>query len=36
MEQKAPALPLTDYRINVKIKLALLWSSLMLLYIYAD
>lgn len=36
MNQKQPALPLTDYTVNVKMKLALLWSSLMLLYIYAD
>ncbi|MDM9629990.1 DUF6326 family protein [Robiginitalea aurantiaca] len=27
---------LTDYRINIKIKLAFLWASLMFLYIYAD
>jgi len=27
---------LEDYEINVKIKLALLWTSLMFLYIYAD
>lgn len=27
---------LEDYKINVKIKLALLWTSLMFLYIYAD
>ena len=27
---------LTDYRINIKIKLAFLWTSLMFLYIYAD
>jgi hypothetical protein len=28
--------PLEDYKINTKIKLALLWTSLMSLYIYAD
>jgi Family of unknown function (DUF6326) len=28
--------PLENYKINVKIKLALLWASLMFLYIYAD
>ncbi len=27
---------LTDYRINIKIKLAILWTALMFLYIYAD
>lgn len=27
---------LTDFRINVKLKLAFLWTSLMFLYIYAD
>jgi hypothetical protein len=27
---------LENYRINVKVKLALLWTSLMFLYIYAD
>jgi len=27
---------LEDYKINVKVKLALLWTSLMFLYIYAD
>ena len=28
--------PLTNYRINIKIKLAALWTALMFLYIYAD
>ncbi len=28
--------PLTNYRINIKIKLAVLWTALMFLYIYAD
>lgn len=27
---------LTDYKINIKIKLAVLWTALMFLYIYAD
>lgn len=27
---------ITDFKINVKLKLALLWTSLMFLYIYAD
>lgn len=27
---------LTDYKINIKIKLAFLWTTLMFLYIYAD
>lgn len=27
---------LSDYRINIKVKLASLWTSLMFLYIYAD
>ena len=28
--------PLTDFNINIKIKLACLWATLMFLYIYAD
>ncbi|WP_445385825.1 DUF6326 family protein [Robiginitalea sp. IMCC44478] len=35
-KKKTPPESLTNYRINVKIKLALLWTSLMFLYIYAD
>ena len=27
---------LIDYKINVKLKVALLWTSLMFLYVYAD
>ncbi|WP_445383042.1 DUF6326 family protein [Robiginitalea sp. IMCC43444] len=34
--EKTPPRPLTHYTINTKIKLALLWTSLMFLYIYAD
>jgi len=34
--KKARPGSLTDYRINVKIKLASLWTALMFLYIYAD
>lgn len=29
-------MPLEDYKVNIKITLALLWTSLMSLYIYAD
>lgn len=36
MSNKNSSKPLADYRVNVKIKLAFLWSSLMFLYIYAD
>jgi hypothetical protein len=28
--------PLTNYSINIKVKLAVLWTALMFLYIYAD
>ena len=34
--KKTPPESLTNYRINVKIKLASLWTALMFLYIYAD
>ena len=34
--KKASSKSLTDYKINVKIKIAFLWTTLMFLYIYAD
>ena len=34
--QKTNAIALTNYEINIKIKLALLWTALMFLYVYAD
>ena len=34
--EKAKPGTLSDFKINVKIKLAFLWTSLMFLYIYAD
>jgi len=35
-EEKTRSKKLTDFKINIKIKLASLWTSLMFLYIYAD
>lgn len=34
--KKTSSRSLTDYNVNIKIKLAALWTSLMFLYIYAD
>ena len=34
--KKIPSNSLTDYSINIKVKLAILWTTLMFLYIYAD
>ena len=34
--KKAPSKSLINYNVNIKIKLAALWTSLMFLYIYAD
>ncbi len=34
--KKTSSNSLTDYNINIKIKLAVLWTALMFLYIYAD
>lgn len=34
--KRAPSKSLINYNVNIKIKLAALWTSLMFLYIYAD
>ncbi len=34
--KRAPSKSLTNFNVNIKIKLAALWTSLMFLYVYAD